>query len=97
MIFTRKITQIGRSNLGITLPREFIDNFHLGKGDTVKLSLELLDILKNDEHYKTYKCRVCGYVFDTEDEFVECPSCDSPEVIEIEEYVNDRKVEEDEE
>ena len=92
MIFTRKITQIGKKNAGIILPKEFLDNFHLGRGDTVQLSLELLDVLKSDEHYKSYKCRVCEHVFDTEDEFVECPSCDSSEVIEIDEYVNNGTV-----
>lgn len=88
MIFTKKIIGIGSSSVGIAFPKKFVDSLDLEKGDTVQLSVEVVDIMKKDSHIVSYRCRGCQHVFDTDDEYVECPACGCEECVIITEDVN---------
>lgn len=86
MIVERKVLRLGKSSLAIVLPKEFTDLHHIGKGDTIQLQIELLDMLRTPQarEIKEYKCQKCSHVFCTDDEDVdlECPACTCRDVIE---------------
>jgi len=84
MIHTTKLVQLGKG-LVVVLPKDFVSKYNLGKGDTVQLHLELLDILKEPKPDVEYRCQRCQYRFTDNDENPECPSCGCLDVKEVRE------------
>ena len=96
MIHTTKLVKLG-NNLVVVLPRDFVKNHNLEKGDTIQAAITLLSILKYDVDpvVKTYRCRACQHQFTSLEEnadLVYCPSCGEEKGIkEIDDIGNDLK------
>ena len=66
--FSQSVIKIGNS-LGLVIPKKIIEENGIEVGD------KMIAMLAKRFDY-SYKCGICYYEFNSEEEFPECPSCE---------------------
>ena len=76
VFFTSKLKKIGGS-YHIVVPFSIRKRFNLIENDI--LEVQLIEI-NRDRQMIRYKCKKCGYVFDSDDDIPYCPACNSEDL-----------------
>ena len=85
MKYKTKIKKIGTSNF-VIVPSFIIKNLNLKDNNEVEINIEKVNIREKLE-IKSYKCKVCEYKFDSDDEIPYCPFCECENLLELEEEI----------
>jgi len=80
MIFTSKIKKIG-TGYWILIPAGIRNELHIGENDIVVNNIRR----GKDNSIKRYFCIACEHIFDTDDEYPECPVCENSNLEVLEE------------
>ena len=81
MQIVTRVIKLGNQN-AVVLPKQFIERYHIEKGEYVCLNISLTNkVNPNIDNAVPYKCLVCDFYFDMDEEIPYCPICGGEDTI----------------